>query len=507
MSKGGKMTSLKERLAQMEVSEEAYLELDKFTVNDLNDGIKLNDEENIKPALVASAAKALARILNGTPNVKAFELSLKVAEALGQKQVAEQLLLSITSSNDPSVINATKLVSYEMALKSKAKDYQTIDQIDPDKDTIFNIRTMVTRGLLFLDQFGPMVKEAFGFGGAYTDEVTRDEADFLSQDSLWNFSYSTEEPSQEEILLLFSCYQLGKHTGQDEFKEIKKLGIFNPRFNKTYQINLADIPARTMLAIEKDVLGYEEVLTKVEANHLPEEYIHPEEAVTLEERLKAWESKNKSGLGKWGKILAAATLFLLLFLVGGYTYLNQKQPAKAKLASQLAAHKSSKIKDKQSGSASSSGSSSDKEDDQNDDKDQDKADSKSSDSTKGEDDDKSSKSKSDDGKKSSGKKSSGSRAGSSSKSGRSSGSKSKGASSSKGSSGQAPSSDKGSSEDKSSESSSSQAQPESPATPTPEAPSPAPAPETPAEPGGDTANSNDVGAGDAGAPATDNPSE
>ena len=122
------MTSLKERLAQMEVSEEAYLELDKFTVNDLNDGIKLNDEENIKPALVASAAKALARILNGTPNAKAFELSLKVAEALGQKQVAEQLLLSITSSNDPSVINATKLVSYEMALKSKAKDYQTIDQ-------------------------------------------------------------------------------------------------------------------------------------------------------------------------------------------------------------------------------------------------------------------------------------------------------------------------------------------------------------------------------------------
>lgn len=40
------------------------------------------------------------------------------------------------------------------------------------------------------------------------------------------------------------------------FKSIKKLGIYNPRKNKVYILNIADIPQNIIDEVSHDVIGY-----------------------------------------------------------------------------------------------------------------------------------------------------------------------------------------------------------------------------------------------------------
>ena len=49
---------------------------------------------------------------------------------------------------------------------------------------------------------------------------------------------------------------MGQHSGQRIYKNITKLGIFNPRLNKVYLINVSDIPKSVIKAIEKEVICY-----------------------------------------------------------------------------------------------------------------------------------------------------------------------------------------------------------------------------------------------------------
>lgn len=49
---------------------------------------------------------------------------------------------------------------------------------------------------------------------------------------------------------------MGIHSKKQEFKTITKLGIFNPRLNKVYQLDIEKISKETIKEIEDNVICY-----------------------------------------------------------------------------------------------------------------------------------------------------------------------------------------------------------------------------------------------------------
>ena len=49
---------------------------------------------------------------------------------------------------------------------------------------------------------------------------------------------------------------MGQHSGKNEFKGIKRLGIFNPRLNTAYLLDMSIVPAEVIKEVEKEVICY-----------------------------------------------------------------------------------------------------------------------------------------------------------------------------------------------------------------------------------------------------------
>ena len=116
---------------------------------------------------------------------------------------------------------------------------------------------MVKRSLAFWKEYGPIIKDGFTFeGGGYTDIVTSGDGDYLTKDTLWDFKVSKEEPKSKYTLQLLMYYIMGCHSKYSEFKKIEKLGIFNPRKNKVYIVNISSISPEIIEEVSQEVIGY-----------------------------------------------------------------------------------------------------------------------------------------------------------------------------------------------------------------------------------------------------------
>lgn len=49
---------------------------------------------------------------------------------------------------------------------------------------------------------------------------------------------------------------MGQHSGQDIYKKITKIGIFNPRLNKVYLYSIDKLPKSVIEIVEKDIICY-----------------------------------------------------------------------------------------------------------------------------------------------------------------------------------------------------------------------------------------------------------
>ena len=159
--------------------------------------------------------------------------------------------------SDISIINACKLVGYDVCFRASILAYVPVETITPDKNTIENVRCMVNRGLAFIKKYGPIVLDGFTFeGGGYSEVITSGDGDYLTKDVLWDFKVSKGKPSAHNALQLLIYYVMGLHSKHSEFKQIKQLGIYNPRLNITYLHKIKDINPSMIEDIAKDIIGY-----------------------------------------------------------------------------------------------------------------------------------------------------------------------------------------------------------------------------------------------------------
>ncbi len=259
------MYSVTKRISMIKQPRGGYINKKELNIIQLEDDIVLNENENIQASLIGLAVDYMTRFAMSTTKEKAFSISLKGAMALDlftldKKQSATKnaakLLSNIKGLDKESIINACKLVGYDVCFRAGIIGYKPVEEINPDADTIENILTMINRSISFWKEYGPITKDGFTFEGGYTDIISTGDGDYLTKDTLWDFKVSKDEPKPKYTLQLLVYYIMGVHSVYKEFNSIKKLGIYNPRLNKVYTLNIDSISAEIIETVSKDVIGY-----------------------------------------------------------------------------------------------------------------------------------------------------------------------------------------------------------------------------------------------------------
>lgn len=250
------MKSVTQRIKEVKQPTGGYINPKDFEIVKLEDHMELNTEENINHGLVGLAVDYMTRFMSNGNIEEAFKISLMGAKVVNETKKAQKLLDNITGLDSESIINACKLSGYDVCYRVGTTHFKNVDEINPDDNTIFNIKVMIERGLNFFDNYGPIVQDGISFSGGYTSVISAGDADFITNDTLWDFKVSKNNPTKDHTLQLIIYYLLGIHSYSCDFSNISKIGIFNPRQNLVYQYEIKNISNEVINEIETKVIGY-----------------------------------------------------------------------------------------------------------------------------------------------------------------------------------------------------------------------------------------------------------
>lgn len=260
------MSSVTKRISEIKQPRGGYIRPSQFDEHIIDDGLILNENENIHASIIGMAVDYLTRLVMGTAAVEAFKISCKGAlraeEVFNQKNAmitAFKLLSNIKGLDDRSIVNACKMVTYDVWLRNPkgAMLAKGVNEINPDKETIENIRIMVKRSVTFWKLYGPIISVGFTFEpDGYTETVNTGDGDYLTSDTMWDFKVSKSKPTNKHTLQLLMYWIMGKHSGQKKYQNIRKLGMFNPRLNIVYTLGIWRISEETIQRVEKVVICY-----------------------------------------------------------------------------------------------------------------------------------------------------------------------------------------------------------------------------------------------------------
>ena len=260
------MSSVTQRIKEIKQPRGGYIKPSQFKLQKIDDEKILNEQENVHASVIGIAVDYLTRFVMGADVLEAFKISYmgaRVAESMSKQKsalkTAQKLLVGIKGLDNNSVINACKMVTYDVWYRNPmgAMLAKGVEETNPDLETIENIQIMVERSVKFWEEFGPIIQDGFTFEpNGYTDTVNTGDGDYLTVDTLWDFKVSKSKPTNKHTLQLLMYWIMGQHSGQKIYKNITRLGMFNPRLNFVYTLDLADIAPEIIEEIERDVIGY-----------------------------------------------------------------------------------------------------------------------------------------------------------------------------------------------------------------------------------------------------------
>jgi hypothetical protein len=250
------MKSVTQRIKEVKQPRGGYINPKIFAEIDLGDDEKLSENENIHASLIGLTVDYLTRFALGDDVKDAFKISFLGARNINANFIADSLASKIEGLDDKSIISACKLVGFDVCFRSSIAGYRPVEDIQPNQDTIDNIRVMVKRSISFFEIYGPIVKDGFTFDGAYTNVVSTGDGDFLTKDTLWDFKVSKSKPTSSHTLQLLMYYIMGKRSIHSEFDNIDRIGFYNPRLNCIYLLDVSEISLDTIEIIETDIIGY-----------------------------------------------------------------------------------------------------------------------------------------------------------------------------------------------------------------------------------------------------------
>lgn len=250
--------SVTQRIKQIKQPRGGYLNPKVFVQEIINDDEEFFDknEENLNPALVGMAVDYLTRFMENQDLEESFKISIMGASILGKLEIADKLLSEIQGLDDQSIINAVKMTGFDVAYRYSSLYYKDVEEINPNEKTIEHIKKMVERSIIFLNLQGNKVLDGFNFPGGYSDIVTSGDGDFITENTIWDFKVSARPITKEYTLQLLMYWRMGLKSDYDTFSKIQYLGIFNPRNNTIYKLNVNEIDQNIIKEVEQDVIGY-----------------------------------------------------------------------------------------------------------------------------------------------------------------------------------------------------------------------------------------------------------
>lgn len=252
----GAPVSVTKRIGQVVQPYGGYINPRDMDVMNLPIDNQLATNENIHPSLIGIAIDYLTRYMLEKDVRKAFDISIRGAKILEKTKICDDLLKKIKGIDDLSIICAIKISGFDSAFRAGPQAYKPIEEIEPNINTINNVRLMVLRSINFFDKYGPVIKFGFTFDGGYTSVIGFGDGDFMTSDTLWDFKVSKNEPTNKHTLQLLIYYIMGLHSKYHEYKNVKYIGIFNPRNNKVYKYLISKLDNETIKRIEEEIIGY-----------------------------------------------------------------------------------------------------------------------------------------------------------------------------------------------------------------------------------------------------------
>ena len=250
------MASVTQRTHQIKQPYGGYLPVRYFYKTKYTDEYTLHEEENIHSSLVGLAVDYLSRYMSGDAAENAFEVSLRGASIINEIENAYTLLNEVSGLDSRSIICACKLSGYDVCYRAGPQSYTPVEDIEPDEMTIHNIRVMVVRCMNLFQIIGPITKTNIQFDGGYTRTVNKGDGDYMTENAIWDLKVSKSTPTSKHTLQLLMYYIMGLHSDYPEFHNIKHLGLFNPRLNLAYTIDVNSISVNVIQAVESDVICY-----------------------------------------------------------------------------------------------------------------------------------------------------------------------------------------------------------------------------------------------------------
>lgn len=254
------MSSVVQRIKEVKQLRGGYINPKQFNYFELSSTEKLNEHENISASTIGLVIDYLFRIQQGELPQDAFRISLLGAKRAGQEKIAENFLSKINNKFDNEcIIFACKLTAFDMAYRADINPTMSQIYVQPDENTINNIRIMLKRCQNFVNIYGE-IKSDLTFEEGYTRTVHAGDGDFMTNNIIWDMKVSTKKLSSAHTLQIYMYYLLAKESCKNgahpEYQSLQKLGIFNPRLNCVYILDTKDIPDEIEYAVKRNVLGY-----------------------------------------------------------------------------------------------------------------------------------------------------------------------------------------------------------------------------------------------------------
>ena len=179
-------------------------------------------------------------------------------------QIMKDFMNAIPQGDYKTMIKSTcKLAAFDVFYRPNFifEDPNSIDsykRVNPDEATIENMCELVRRSLIFLEDFGPVISTGFDFSpNGYTSIVNAGDGDFLTHDTLWDMKVHKSHLKSEHALQVLMYWIMGQHSGQEIFKGINKIGLYNPRSHTVYILEVSKIAPEIIRKIEREVICYE----------------------------------------------------------------------------------------------------------------------------------------------------------------------------------------------------------------------------------------------------------
>lgn len=266
------MSSVTKRIKEVKQPRGGYIKPALFETIQLDDKIVLEDE-NLHATIIGLVVDYMTRFMMGHKAREVFQISIsgyercitmtgieKLTADMQKKVDAESYIERIKGLDDESIIAACKLCTYDVWHRNciNALLAKNAEETNPDRATINNIRVMVERSIQFWKNYGPIKEDGFTFEGGYTQLVTSGDGDYLTEDTLWDFKVSKAKLTNKQTLQLLMYWIMGQHSQKEMFQKIHKIGVFNPRLNMVYVLDLNQISTDIIREVESKVIGYEE---------------------------------------------------------------------------------------------------------------------------------------------------------------------------------------------------------------------------------------------------------